>query len=81
MEVLVSFFHLWQINPQFGQNDRFGRSPLSWATEKGHNGIISFIISQRAPLDITHKGNWDVELISDAIQKLHPSTFKLLPPF
>jgi ankyrin repeat protein len=32
-------------------------------------------------LDITHKGDWDVELISDAIRKLHPSTFKLIPPF
>jgi ankyrin repeat protein len=75
------FIYLWQLDPQLGQTDRFGRSPLSWAAEKGHNDIISFIISQRAPLDITHKGNWDVELISDAIRKLHPSTFKLLPPF
>jgi ankyrin repeat protein len=80
MEAMVSFFHLWQINPQFGQNDRFGRSPLSWATEKGHNGIISFIISQRAPLDITQKRIWDAELIPAAIRKLHPSIFKLLPP-
>ncbi|KAH1416823.1 hypothetical protein KXX32_009756 [Aspergillus fumigatus] len=74
------FIYLWQLDPQLGQTDRFGRSPLSWAAEKGHNDIISFIISQRAPLDITHKGNWDVELISEAIRKLHRSTFKLLPP-
>ncbi|KAF7585487.1 hypothetical protein BBP40_010815 [Aspergillus hancockii] len=75
------FIYLWQLDPQLGQTDQFGRSPLSWAVEKGHNDIISFIIFQRAPLDITHKGNWDAELISDAIQKLHLSTFKLLPPF
>ncbi|KAH2097220.1 hypothetical protein KXW65_003610 [Aspergillus fumigatus] len=74
------FIYLWQLDPQLGQTDRFGRSPLSWAAEKGHNDIISFVVSQRAPLDITHKGNWDVELISDAIRKLHRSTFKLLPP-
>jgi ankyrin repeat protein len=46
------FIYLWQLDPQLGQTDRFGRSPLSWAAEKGHNDIISFIISQRAPLDI-----------------------------
>jgi hypothetical protein len=42
---------------------------------------ISFIISQRAPLDITQKRIWDAELIPAAIRKLHPSIFKLLPPF
>jgi ankyrin repeat protein len=60
-----------------GPDDIFGRTPLSWAAEKGNNGVVGLLL-QKDGIDLNSKDNDGRTPLSWAAEKRNDSVMRLL---